>query len=83
MGGTAMSRIHFHDLKVTTVKSSSGVFSGQNYHHGWRSSSKTSDGNGTVTGNQNQFTEGHYAVFHENQRKDSEHEQDENTEGKG
>lgn len=67
-----MSRIHFHDLKVTTIKSSSGVFSGENHHHGWRSSSKTSDGNGTVTGNQNHFTEGRYAVYNPSETEDQQ-----------
>ncbi|HET7578047.1 MAG TPA: hypothetical protein VFK33_02115 [Bacillales bacterium] len=61
-----MPHIHFRDLKITSVTSSSGVFSGRNVHNGWWSSHKASDGNGTVTGNQNVFAEGRYAVFNGN-----------------
>lgn len=58
-----MARIHFNDLKIDQISSSSGVFSGKNRQYGWRASKKTNDGNGSVSGNHNVFTEGHYAVF--------------------
>jgi uncharacterized protein YjcR len=71
-----MSRIHFHDLKIGQISSSSGVFSGDNRQFGWRASKKTNDGNGTVTGNHNTFTEGRYSVFQPQETSESTDEKE-------
>lgn len=36
--------INIKELKVTEVSSSSGIFSGENYHTGWSAMSKTNTG---------------------------------------
>ncbi|HEX7064375.1 MAG TPA: hypothetical protein VF199_04845 [Bacillales bacterium] len=69
-----MPEIRFRDLKIDTIDSSSGVFSGDNIHYSWRSSKKINQGNGAVSGNQNSFTEGRYAVFKEKKFGEKSHD---------
>lgn len=57
-----MPRIQFHNLEIDKVASASGVFSGDNVQVDWTNVSKTNEGNGTVSGDDNFFYNGRHIV---------------------
>mgnify|MGYP001199995623 CR=1 FL=1 len=51
-----MAKIRFHSLEIGVIRSSSGLFSGVNIQRRWRHYSRSSDGFGTVDGNENRIS---------------------------
>lgn len=49
-----MVKIELGSITIDQVSNVSGVFSGDNHHYGWRYSSKTNEGFGSVIGSNNQ-----------------------------
>ena len=62
-----MVRIRFQFLDVQSIADSSGVFHGENRHTGWRHDDKRNEGLGTVSGQGNKVTFGHYTVVDQDQ----------------
>jgi hypothetical protein len=59
-----MVRIRLKDLKVGTLSDSSGIFYGQNHKFGWKTTDKTNEGFGRISGAKNVST-GNFSILND------------------
>lgn len=65
-----MVQIKFGQLKIDTMKDSSGVFTGKNFQQNFSSRIKKVEGNGQTVGDQNIFYKNRHSVKHKNDDSD-------------
>lgn len=65
-----MERITFKDLIIGEIKNSSGVFSGDNFHYGWKAVKKINEGLGSITGDKNKLCQNHHTVINDETKQD-------------
>lgn len=63
-----MIRIILGDFKVNSIKSSSGIFTGENIPIQWKAFIKTNSGYGDISGDKNKYSENKSVVVKTNLR---------------
>lgn len=58
-----MVKINFEDLKINSIKSSSGIFSGTNYQVRWKHVRKSAEGFGRISGDKNTVKNGRNVIY--------------------